>query len=237
LDSTAVDSIDHDAEMTAVLSNPASDAKMLLELEYGYASEITVSPDGGLAATDVQAALEELDAEKAPAAHSHPYVQSVQVGSGLARDNTDPFNPVLSATAAIAVACRARPSANVPLTNDTATVVTLDAETHDTSAMHSTAVNPSRIVAPVSGYYRVIAGGTFSATTGRCSVYVWKNGAQVAYVDGPATAAGACLRLSDELYLAAGDYVELAVQQRSGGAAQLYADAAATFLSLSRIGD
>jgi hypothetical protein len=233
----AVDAIDHDVEMTAVLSDPASDAKMLLELEYGHASSITVSPDGGLAATDVQSALEELDAEKAPAGHTHAYVQSVQVGTGLTRDNTDPANPVLSATAGNAVVCRVYPTANVDALHNVTKFVSFDAESFDPANMHSLAVNPGRVTITEAGYYLVTAKLAISATSNYASAYVYKNGVVAMTDDQPGNGAtGANMRMSDVLYLAAGDYLELAGLQRTGGTVALLGGSGTTYLDVVRIG-
>lgn len=54
------------------------------------AGDIGFTPAGGIAATDVQAALEELDGEK---------VSSVGAGAGIDVDATDPANPVVSVEA------------------------------------------------------------------------------------------------------------------------------------------
>lgn len=50
----------------------------------GAASEVDVTPAGGIAATDVQAALEELDTEKAAASHTHAQSDVTNLTSDLA---------------------------------------------------------------------------------------------------------------------------------------------------------
>lgn len=234
----AVDAIDHDTEMTSVLSNPASDAKMLLELEYGHASSITVSPDGGLGSTNVQDALEELDAEKAAAGHTHAYVQSVTAapGGGATVDNTDPANPKVSLAGNLQV-FRGYASANLNIAHNEFKVIPLNTESFDPVAMHDLVIGPTIVTIQQTGYYQVNARVAVSSTSGYSSLYLYKNGLHLRGDDAISNGTtGAVMKLSDVIYLAAGEYLELAATQRSGTTVAVLGGVDSTFLSLARVG-
>jgi hypothetical protein len=119
------------------------------------------------------------------------------------------------------------------------TAVALDGEAADsTGSMHSTTVNPSRIVLPELGWYSVTAAALFAGNvTGDRLVSVHVNGVLVGRESGPAcTAAGNATRYSFSMKIqcttAGVDYVELFAYQNSGGALALGAGQGTTFLDV-----
>tara|TARA_R110000868_G_scaffold11064_3_gene54330 strand:- start:1072 stop:1572 length:501 start_codon:yes stop_codon:yes gene_type:complete len=125
--------------------------------------------------------------------------------------------------------CRLTNSANISLTNNLATAVTFDTETHDTGGMHSTSSNTSRITIPTggSGMYLIGAGIEFAANaTGTRDVNLRINGTTIiASSRATATSATSATRLmTNTIYpLNAGDYVEIMAFQNSGGALNITA--------------
>ena len=114
-------------------------------------------------------------------------------------------------------------SANISLANNTATVITWTAETHDVDGFHSLVSNTSRLTIPVglAGKYRVTVNGIFGDNaTGNRVINILKNGSAVA-VEGRLAASGTTstsLSLGWVGELAAGDYIEVSALQNSGGA-------------------
>lgn len=81
----------------------ATQARTILNVEDGatadqVASEVPFTPAGNIAATDVQAALQELDTEKAPVSHTHAI--SDVTGLQTALDGKQPLDADLTALAA-----------------------------------------------------------------------------------------------------------------------------------------
>lgn len=99
-----------------------------------------------------------------------------------------------------------------------------DTETYDTNSYHDNATNPSRLVAPVAGYYRIGATLTWasSGTGFRALGYVVNGGTDV-WLSSPLPVTGDITRhnFSTELYLAAGSYVEIRAYQSSGASLNL----------------
>jgi hypothetical protein len=94
--------------------------------------------------------------------------------------------------------------------------------------MWSSSVNPSRITIQRAGYYHCVANVTFAASaTGDRELYFVKNGAGVI---GRQSAKSATLVTSQStaaiLELVAGDYLEVFVNQTSGGALNITTTAA-----------
>ena len=102
------------------------------------------------------------------------------------------------------------------------TALTFDTEDYDTADLHSTTTDTSRLTAPVAGIYRVSALLNWNENpNGDRVVVLARNGffgsppvqnQQQGIPDRPVTA-----EVSTEIKLAAGDYVEWIVFQRSGG--------------------
>ncbi|RKN38445.1 hypothetical protein [Micromonospora endolithica] len=115
-----------------------------------------------------------------------------------------------------------RSSAGQAIPNNAFTVVSLNTEDLDSHSGHSTATNNSRYTAPIAGWYRLSGGATFAGNaTGRRGTRWLKNGGSI--VDGgdalgSNAGAGACAVAAAHslVFLAAGDYIEMAVFQDSG---------------------
>lgn len=120
--------------------------------------------------------------------------------------------------------CRVSKSATQSIANSATTSVTFDTEDFDDGGMHSTTSNTSRITIPTGGAGTYMVGGMveFAANaTGQRTIYVVLNGtatqATVTNVTASGTVASrlACATL---VQVVAGDYLELQVNQNSGGA-------------------
>lgn len=112
-------------------------------------------------------------------------------------------------------------TANQTVSNTTVTVIPFAAENFDTDGFHSTTTNNSRVTIPTgkSGKYLVIARGTFAQNnTGFRQTRVLKNGTAVQInVEPTNTITDVQSNASYILDLVAGDYLEIAVYQNSGG--------------------
>lgn len=122
-------------------------------------------------------------------------------------------------------------------------VVPFDTETYDTDSMHDLVTNTSRVTAQTPGRYEITAVVSFAGNaTGDRRAQIRQNaagaiggGTQVSQLAAHPAAVGASVLTTVELpardiYLNAGDYVELFVWQNSGGALALTADAPNTYL-------
>lgn len=119
---------------------------------------------------------------------------------------------------AIATAAQSIPNASY-------TALTFGGESWDTDGMHSTVTNTSRLTAATPGLYHVMGMVPFVANaTGRRYAIVQKNGVggatddTVNIVAVSSTTTSSTPLVNREIYLAAGDYIELLVYQDSGGA-------------------
>ena len=144
--------------------------------------------------------------------------------------NSGATAPEWGAAGSSFVGCFLTKSATQSIANDTEAIVTFDQETYDTDGFHSTSSNTSRITIPSgkSGYYRVFINYHFAANTnGIRMAYFVKNGAGTGAIQGSQTlyaptpsnvfiATG-----GTTVNLTAGDYIEMAVQQTSGGSLNL----------------
>lgn len=120
------------------------------------------------------------------------------------------------------VAFHASRSTNQSIPNAAWTVALCDTELFDTAAAHNPATG--RFTAPVAGYYQLQGLVDMAAVaTGGSGVMLRVNGT-TAYVGANAqnlSSINRRLGVSELLYLAASDYVELLVIQDSGGALNL----------------
>jgi hypothetical protein len=135
------------------------------------------------------------------------------------------------------VGCFVYGTANQSIANTTVTTVPFAGENFDSDNFHSTSVNNSRITIPTGkgGKYLVVAQGYFVAnSTGFRQTRILKNGTAVQISVDAATSQDAQNNISYILSLAAGDYIEMAVYQNSGGALTLAnSNDNETFLSVS----
>jgi hypothetical protein len=126
------------------------------------------------------------------------------------------------------VGCSASNSANQSLANNTATLLTWNAEHFDTDAIHDTSTNPGRFTVPagMGGKWQMVAHLTFAShATGQRTVELRVNGGTDPVVrDRRGAFTGDCYVsfAAPVLNLAAGDYVELYGLQNSGGALNVY---------------
>jgi hypothetical protein len=135
-------------------------------------------------------------------------------------------------------------SSSVSLSNNTWTLVTWDGEyqDEDTSPMHSTSSNTSRLTAITPGRYEVSVRAYFAANaTGTRGINVTPNGAGTRDVDNAAlsdsfwAAANSTNQLvtaTFEWLASANDYIELWVIQSSGGALNLVGSGSWTKMSM-----
>jgi hypothetical protein len=126
------------------------------------------------------------------------------------------------------VGCRITNSIDQSIANATRTIVTFDTETFDTDAFHSTSTNTGRMTIPAgkAGKYLVTAGITFAGNaTGYREYYLFKNGSfysQLFYA--PNSTHSISGAIPDLVNLAVSDYLEIRVEQGSGGALAVRGD-------------
>lgn len=110
------------------------------------------------------------------------------------------------------------------IANNSIVALTLDSETVDTYAGHSTSVNTSRYTPTVAGYYWVLGVyGPVANATGNRFCFIYKNGSSVplAQNGGPAATAAnsGAVQVSAVVQCdGVSDYIEVAAFQNSGGA-------------------
>jgi hypothetical protein len=120
------------------------------------------------------------------------------------------------------VACRVYDDAAQTLTvSGTLYAIAFAHERVDTSQMHDTVTNNSRVYVPVAGWYLAAAEVEFAAnSTGVRGVYIRVDG--TTYIAGQrlsATSAGvSTLSVATLYYLTSGQYLEVVALQTSGGA-------------------
>lgn len=118
-------------------------------------------------------------------------------------------------------------SAVVSLNHDSTTMIPWNTETSDTEALHSNATNPSRFTIPtgLAGQWKISANILYASNSAGDRISrIYKNGSTILSEDSGAPSAQNN-RLSRYLEwegaLVAGDYVEAAAHQTSGGALDL----------------
>lgn len=124
------------------------------------------------------------------------------------------------------IGCRASTSTSQSVSNNTVTALPLAAESFDSDpngAMHDTVTNNTRITIRTAGVYHCGAQATPAAnTTGFRQSYIRVNGGSTIAFDtrmaSTAGGAGSEVSLYCAYSFAANDYIELVVQQASGGA-------------------
>jgi len=151
----------------------------------------------------------------------------------------DVFNFLLSPPRAYAYR-----NADKSLVSGTDTLYDCNAELYDpyTPAAHDTATNNSRLVAAETGIYICYAQATWAANaTGRRRLSIRKNaagsptgGTEVGRLDVPVVPAGTHTNaLSAPAQLTATDYVEMFVQQTSGGALDVLTGIGISYLAFA----
>lgn len=138
--------------------------------------------------------------------------QSGQANKILQTDGTNTSWQPQSGGSSINNKCRVRRTATLSVTNDTWTKIPFDTEDFDISNEFDNATN-YRYTATVAGYYQV--NGSFIIASSASSVLIlcaiYKNG--TIYAVGPGykvlTRTGSGAQISDLVYLAVGDYIEL----------------------------
>jgi len=117
--------------------------------------------------------------------------------------------------------CKVTNSAAQSIPDATVTALTWNTETWDTNDIHDTTTNPSRLTCKVAGIYLVVAFlGWASNTTGRRTLRIYKNGAQLSMTEMPITSAAPYGNtiLVDIVSLDVNDYIESLAHQTSGAA-------------------
>jgi hypothetical protein len=119
------------------------------------------------------------------------------------------------------VGCRVTNSIDQNISNTTRTVVTFDTETFDTDAFHDTTTNTGRMTIPAGkgGKYLVTAGVTFGPSGASYrEIYIFKNGSFYSQVfPAPSGTGSSGAAIADLVSLAVSDYLEIRVEQGSGG--------------------
>lgn len=215
------------------------------------ASAISVVPFSSIAATNVQAALEEVVAEQSGGVTDHGALTGlsdpdhpIAAVSGLqaALDGKQalsekganngyasldaggdvPASQLGNVTAPPFVGCRVYRTTNQSLPNGAAASILWDAEDFDTG-LHSTASNTDRLTADRTGYWLVVAEGAFNSNgTGQRFLRFFKNGTSTARSQlVPVSGDETHINASVILHLAATEYVTVSAFQNSGDALDL----------------
>jgi hypothetical protein len=119
-------------------------------------------------------------------------------------------------------------SASQSIPTSTFTAITFNTEQYDTDSYHSTSTNTSRLTIPTgkTGYYQINAATIFDLSSGGGirNLRLYKNGTN--FFNGPDVSAPSGqypgVSLTVNLYLSAGDYLELFAYQTSGASLNIY---------------
>lgn len=162
------------------------------------ASAISFTPTGGIAAVDVQAALVELDTEKAASGHTHTaptaasvtYAGSTNLSATNVEAALDELDAEKQSKGESAKAQRSLTNQAIP--TGTSTDIVFDTEVLDDSTMIDLTTSATRVYARKSGFALAVASCRFdqAATTSRRILAITKNGVQVAPLELPNTPNG-----------------------------------------------
>lgn len=117
-------------------------------------------------------------------------------------------------------AARAYHSANQSITTATWTALALNSERFDTDVIHDTVTNNSRLTCKTAGKYQISGNVEWASNaTGTRQLQVWLNGATDIGHEARQASTGGVMSMSISVIydLAVNDYVELRVNQDSGG--------------------
>ena len=140
--------------------------------------------------------------------------------------------------------CRVYRSTAQSISNDTVTLVAMDAETSDAPGWHSTASNTDRVTPTVAGLYLIVAGASFAANdVGSREVSILRNGTGGQSVASMGRGMDVNIVNSANLTITgvfpangSSDYFGLAVRQNSGGALNVNGGEFLTWLSVTFLG-
>lgn len=131
--------------------------------------------------------------------------------------------------------CSLTKSATQSIADVTFTPVTFDGEAYDTAGFHDNSTNNSRITVPTASYYH-LGGAIHWAPTVNTTGFIatlYKNGVEVVSarmrIGAVPSGADTVLRVSQDLLLAAGDYVELVARNSATGGAAINVTADCVF--------
>jgi hypothetical protein len=111
-------------------------------------------------------------------------------------------------------------SADITLTTGVAAALTFNTQRTNVGSLHSTGSNPSRLTAPVAGFYLVGGNGRFASNaTGFRQFYLRLNGTTIFAIHTVDANSSTVtdIAITTGYQLAANDYVELVAAQNSGG--------------------
>ena len=160
-------------------------------------------------------------------------VESVVAGAGITVDNTDPTAPVVSAISFRGARVKMSAGQSIPTSTAPYTPIGFDQEDYDTSSLHSTSSNNSRLTVPAGvTKVKVTAQANFQANgTGYRILAIYKNGADLSprvEIMQTAPIAGTSVTVNvatGVVPVVAGDYFEAVVYQSSGGALNIQSGA------------
>ena len=147
------------------------------------------------------------------------------------------LNPLQPQTAA-----RGQISGSQSITSATDTPVEFDGtDIYDTSAIHDPSSNNTRFTVPTTGLYLIHGSVEFAANAiGSRVVAIQKDGTTLQAVvrrNDVSAAASTIVEVSTIINMAATTYIEMIVNQNSGGALNVTADATTTYLAVVRLSD
>lgn len=121
---------------------------------------------------------------------------------------------------AVAITARAYITASQSISNNTVTSINYDAEVEDTDTIHDNVTNNSRLICKTAGLYVISVGSGFASNaTGVRQIYVVLNGTKtIAREFVTALPSNNCFKSLAVVHrLALNDYIEVQVNQTSGG--------------------
>ncbi|MFA7662627.1 MAG: hypothetical protein WCX88_01800 [Patescibacteria group bacterium] len=128
--------------------------------------------------------------------------------------------------------CKAHLSGNQSVTTGTQTKVELDVEDYDPNANFAS----YKYTAPVAGYYHIIA--SLGASSGATRIFPWPRKNGTAFMRGADNTVSAAYssNISDIIYLAKGDYIELWGYCVDSSSPEFSSDQSMTYLSIQFCG-